>query len=122
MRRGGANPVDDVGVGPGLVDAHTAGQHDGVDRFVRVGRRLGDEFEPGQGGDGPAVNRRQERGVTVVAASHRGKLQRGSGEHLEWAHHVEGLHPAKTEEHHRSRHASIVRRRPGGVYAMEPTN
>ena len=38
------------------VDPDAAGQHDGVDRLVGVGQRLGDEREAGAGGDRLAVD------------------------------------------------------------------
>ena len=116
------DPRDDVGVLPGLVDAHTAGQDDGVDAPARVGQRLSDEREPGAGGGRLTVLRDDGDGVAVVGAILALQVQRRAGEHLRRADQIECLDARISEDQHRPGHESSVGDQTRGVYAVDPTH
>ncbi|GAC53721.1 hypothetical protein GOAMI_22_00940 [Gordonia amicalis NBRC 100051 = JCM 11271] len=105
-----ADPVDEVGVLGGPVDARAARQHQSVDRFGGVGQRVGDELQADAGVDGLSVLRHQSQ---VVGDGRPLVTQRDrcGGEDVGRSRHVECLHPGEAENQHRSCHVLIVSRR-----------
>ena len=116
-----SDPVDEVGVAGGVVDAGAAGQDQDVERLGRVGQRLRDELQPDAGAHRQTGLRHQPQVVADLRALVGDGIRRG-GQHVGRSGHVQGLHPGVSEDQHRSSHEDIVSDPHRGVQATHPTD